>query len=107
MIILTVTLIERRYFTRERNKQHIHNLKLKRVIFILPHQGEIPENIYIAASSGVVLCCSKSHLEGRGRGALAWRSRHSCKTGHFHSTPKILLAVFYMQQLYANSSQVW
>lgn len=46
MIIITVTLIQRWYSTRERNKQHIHYLKLERAIFILSHQGEIPENIH-------------------------------------------------------------
>lgn len=52
MIILTVALIKRRYFTREGNKQHIHHLKLKRGIFVLPRQGEIPGDAHSCLFQG-------------------------------------------------------
>lgn len=124
MIIITVTLIQRWYSTRERNKQHIHYLKLERAIFILSHRGKYLRT-YTAAYSGTVLsqleipmrvptrkatCWKGSTSAGKGRRKKLFLEEleHSCKKWHFYSSlkPKIPLEIFYMQQLYANPSQV-
>lgn len=100
MIILTVTLIQRRYFTRERNKHHIHYLKLKSVIFILPHQGERAGHIHSCLLQGCASPAMTFHgrspegpfrtsgtrRAGRGAGS-AWQSG-STATKHGISTAR-------------------
>lgn len=100
MIILTVTLIQRRYSTRERSKPHIHYLKLKSAIFILSHQGEIPENIHSCLFWGCVFTAINPRSESpegrplvgraaplqgrRGRRGFAWQSWNTAaKNGIF------------------------
>lgn len=63
MIILTVMLVQPWYSTRERNKQHIHCLKLERAIFILPRQGEIPEDIHSCLLWGCVFTARNPKCE--------------------------------------------
>lgn len=90
MIIVTVTLIQRWYSTKEGNKQHIPYLKLERAIFILSRQRVIPEDIHSClfwgcaftarnpkceSPEGRALFGSAAALQGRGEGRdFPWQS---------------------------------
>lgn len=80
MIIVAVTLIQRWYSTKERNKQHIHYLKLERTIFILSHQGEIPENIQSCLFWGCDFTAGNHKCESPGGRPLVGRA-HLCREG--------------------------